>query len=126
MNPVAKPERHPFATWLLIGAILVAAIIIDYLTPWPYVMTPLYALPMLVAAWRQAPRSATITAILANLINLASGVLQGTPREIWPRYSSGLIIVGILSVLVTVQRQHLVQGRRICARSWRTSKITQS
>lgn len=54
MNPVAKRERHSSAIWLLIVAILVGAMVIDYLAPCPYVMTPLYALAVLVAAWRQA------------------------------------------------------------------------
>ncbi|HEX5414818.1 MAG TPA: GAF domain-containing protein, partial [Chloroflexota bacterium] len=98
--------------WVLIAAVFLAAIIIDDRAPWPYVMTPLYALPVLIAAWRQRPGEAIITAIVANLINAASGVIQGTPTIIWVLYSSGLIFIGALAVLVSSQRQRVQRRER--------------
>ncbi|HEX5417890.1 MAG TPA: hypothetical protein VFZ25_19705, partial [Chloroflexota bacterium] len=105
-SETSRRRDHPVAIWLLIAAIFLVATVADYLARWPYVMTPLYALPVLIAAWRQEPGEATITAIVANLINAASAFIQGTPAMIWLLYSSGLIFTGVLAVLVSIQRQH--------------------
>lgn len=111
-GPGAGATRYisrSIVSWPLLGAIFAAAIAIDLLAPWPYVMTPLYAPGILVAAWFQTWRQTVAVAILANLINIVSAVIQGTPREIWFLYSSGLIIIGILAVHIAAQRQQLVQ-----------------
>jgi len=34
----------------LIGAGFLTAVVLDYLAPWPFVATPLYAIPILIAA----------------------------------------------------------------------------
>ena len=100
------------STWVLVGAVIIVGMIVDALTPTTYVMTPIYALALLVAAWRQNPRSATVTVVLANGVNCASALIQGTPAEIWLIYSSGLVFLGGLGILVSVQRDHLVRHAR--------------
>ncbi|HEX5415313.1 MAG TPA: PAS domain S-box protein, partial [Chloroflexota bacterium] len=103
----ARGTDRPVVIWLLIGGLFLLAIVVDYLAPRPYVMTPLYAPSVLVAAWRQAPRQAAGTGIVANLLNIASALIQGTPAEIWFLYTSGLVFVSVLATLVSVQRERL-------------------
>src|SRR4029078_10948000 len=70
--------------WALIpiGLTLIGAMVIDYLAPWPYIMTPLYAIPALIAAYRSPPRGVAAIAGLAMVINLISGLLEGTPLDV--------------------------------------------
>jgi len=89
----------------LIGATLIAAIVIDYLATWPYIMTPLYAVPVLIAAYRLPPRAVGVIAVLVVVINLMSGLLEGTPLEVVLLYSSGLLITAYLAVSLAWQRQ---------------------
>jgi signal transduction histidine kinase len=89
----------------LVGITLVGAAVVDYLATWPYIMTPLYAIPVLVAAYCLPPRGAVATAALAVTINLASGLLEHTPVEVVLLYTSGLLISAFLAVALARQRQ---------------------
>jgi signal transduction histidine kinase len=96
----------PYAsTLLLMMATLLGAIIVDYLALWPFVMTPLYAVPVLIAAHRLSPRAVGTTAALVTVINLVSGLIQGTPLEVVLFYTSGLVMVAYLAVSLAWQRQ---------------------
>jgi signal transduction histidine kinase len=86
-------------------ATLLGAIIVDYLAPWPFVMTPLYAIPVLIAAHRLSPRAVGITAMLVTVVNLGSGLIQDTPLEVMLLYTSGLIMVAYLAISLARQRQ---------------------
>jgi signal transduction histidine kinase len=86
---------------------LIGAIAIDYLAPWPYIMTPLYAIPVLIAAYRLSPRGVAAIAMLAMVINLMSGLLEGTPLDVVFLYSSGLLITGYLACALARQRQEV-------------------
>ena len=88
----------------LIAASLLAAVLVDYLAPWPFVMTPLYALAVLVAAHRLAPLAVAMTLACAVVLNLASALVQGTPLEITIVYSFGLLAAGYLGVRLAAER----------------------
>lgn len=94
-----------FSTLIMISLALIGAMIIDYLAPWPYVMTPLYIIPVLIAAYRLPPRGVALILTLATAINLASGLLEGTPLAVVLLYTSGLLIAGYLAIALTWQRQ---------------------
>jgi signal transduction histidine kinase len=88
-----------------------ATVVADYLAPWPYVMTPLYALPVLIAAHRLGPRTVAVTAVVVTLANVVSSLVQGTPATVWPLYTLGLVITSYLAVGLAYQRQ--VSARHI-------------
>jgi len=92
-------------TLLLIGATLLGAIIIDYLAPWPFIMTPLYGIPVLIAAHRLSPRDVGAIAALVTFVNIISGLGEGTPPEVVLLYSAGLILTASLAVSLAWQRQ---------------------
>jgi signal transduction histidine kinase len=94
---------HPWIGWLV--ASFAAATIIDYSAQWPYVMTPLYAVPILVAADYGTPRVVGLVAAAATATNILSAILQGTPAEIWTLYTSGLVLTAYLAVRLAHQRQ---------------------
>jgi signal transduction histidine kinase len=98
-------SEHHTGTLLFMMATLLVAIIVDYLARWPFIMTPLYAVPVLIAAYRLSPRAVGATAVLVTLVNLASGLIQGTPFEVVLLYTSGLVTVAYLAVSLAWQRQ---------------------
>ncbi len=106
------PERRPgpdARALGLIGLAFVLAVAIDYLAPWPYVMTPLYAIPVLVAARRLSPRATLLTAALATAINVASGIVQETPLVVHLLYTLGLVLTDYLAVVVAQQRREVAR-----------------
>jgi len=102
-------------TLLIIGGTLLGAILVDYLATWPFLMTPLYAIPVLLAARRLSPRGVGATAALATITNLASGLIQGTPLEVVLLYTSGLIMTAYLAVFLAWQRQETDRHAREAA-----------
>ena len=98
-----------FRALIPIGLTLIGAMVIDYLAPWPYIMTPLYAIPVLIAAYRLPPRGVAVIAGLAMIINLMSGLLEGTPLDVVLLYTSGLLITGYLSIALARQRQEIAR-----------------
>ena len=98
---------------ILIGVALIGATIVDYLATWPYIMTPLYAIPVLIAAYSLPPRGVTAIAALVAGVNLLSGWLEGTPIEVVLLYTSGLLISAYLAIALAAQRQATAQQARI-------------
>src|SRR5262245_46587280 len=90
---------------VFISIALIGAIVVDYLATWPYIMTPLYAIPVLVAAYRLPPRGVAAVAVLVTGINLVSGMLEGTPIQVVLLYTSGLLIAAYLAIALADQRQ---------------------
>jgi signal transduction histidine kinase len=78
---------------------------VDYLAPWPFLMTPLYMVPVLIAAYRLSPRGVGAIAALVLVVNLVSGLIQGTPLEVVLLYTSGLLMVAYLAMSLAWQRQ---------------------
>jgi signal transduction histidine kinase len=72
-------------------------------------MTPLYAIPVLVAAYRLPPRAVGVIAALVMVINLLSGLLERTPIDVVLLYTSGLLISAYLATALAWQRQQTVQ-----------------
>jgi signal transduction histidine kinase len=87
------------------AACLAVAAVADALAPWPYVMTPLYGLPVLVAAHRLRPGAVAGTAVLVTSINIISSLVQGTPTSVWLLYTFGLVSACYLAVLLAHHRQ---------------------
>ena len=98
-----------FRALISIGIVLIGAMVIDYLAPWPYIMTPLYAIPVLIAAYRLPPRGVAVITTLATLINLMSGLLEGTPLDVVVLYTSGLLITGYLAIALARQQQQIAR-----------------
>ena len=103
------PRRHPvpghLGTYALMAVCLAVALAADVLAPWPYVMTPLYGLPVLVAAHRLRPWAVAGTAALVTGINVVSSHVQGTPTSVWLLYTFGLVSACYLAVLLAHHRQ---------------------
>jgi signal transduction histidine kinase len=99
-------------TLILVSVALIGAIVIDYLATWPYLMTPLYAIPVLIAAYRLPRRGVVPIAALVIGINLVSGMLEGTPVEVVLLYTSGLLITVYLAIALAGQRQLSAQHAR--------------
>jgi signal transduction histidine kinase len=93
------------AVGVQIAACFLIAALLDYLAPWPYVMTPLYAVPVLVAAHTLDGRTVLAVGALATLVNVVSGIWQRTPLEIVVLYSIGLILTVYLAVRLALERQ---------------------
>jgi signal transduction histidine kinase len=100
-----RSKADDAATLALVVSSLLAAILIDVVAPVTYLMTPLYAVPILVAALRWSPRVVTLTAALVVAINLVSAQLQATPLAVWPFYTSGLVVTAYVAVLLARERQ---------------------
>jgi len=98
-----------FRALIPIGLTLIGAMVIDYLAPWPYIMTQLYAIPVLIAAYRLPPRGVAVIAGPAMVINLMSGLLEGTPLDVVLLYTSGLLITGYLSIALARQRLEIAR-----------------
>jgi signal transduction histidine kinase len=96
----------PYAsTLLLLGATILGAIAVDYLAPWPFLMTPLYAIPLLIATSRLPPRGVGAVAALVMALNFVSGLIQNTPFVIVLLYTSGLLMTTYLGIALAWQRQ---------------------
>src|SRR5581483_5381170 len=59
----------------------------------------------LVAAYALSPRATTGVAVLTSLINLFSGIAQGTPPEVHALYSTALALADFLAVALAMERQ---------------------
>jgi signal transduction histidine kinase len=94
----------PASAPIALGLVLITALLVDLLAPWSYVMTPLYAVPVLIAAHRLHPRGVTVTALFAMTINLASAALQGPPLAIMLLYTLGLGFTCYLAIALASQR----------------------
>ena len=112
-----------FRALIPIGLTLIGAMVIDYLAPWPYIMTPLYAIPVLIAAYRSPPRGVAAIAGLAMVINLMSGLLEGTPLDVVLLYSSGLLTTGYLSIALARQRQEIVRYAGVAAQHTQAAEL---
>ena len=99
--------KRPTALVALVVAALLAAVVVDYVAPWPFVMTPLYALPVLVAAHRLPPLGLALTLACAVVLNLASALVQGTPLAITVVYSFGLLAAGYLGTRLAAESQRV-------------------
>jgi signal transduction histidine kinase len=104
------------ATYAAMVACLTGAVVADYLAPWRHVMTPLYGLPVLVAAHRLRPGAVATTAVFVTLLNIASGLLQETPRSVWLLYTLGLVSASYLAVLLARERHVLARERQVSDR----------
>jgi signal transduction histidine kinase len=109
----------------VIGVSLVGAIIVDYLAPWPYIMTPLYAIPVLIAAYHLPPRAVVVIAALVILINTLSGLLEGTPIEVVLLYTSGLLISAYLAIALAWQRQRTAQHAQAVEQHAQAARVAQ-
>jgi signal transduction histidine kinase len=100
-----RPFGSGAVTIVLVVGSMLAAAVVDYFAPWPFVMTPLYALSVLVAAHRLPALGVALTLACAVAINLASHLVQGTPATITIVYSLGLLIVGYLGTRLAIERR---------------------
>src|SRR5690349_11216737 len=99
----AATTNEPTGRWgglLLIGGLMLAAAVVDYLAPWPYVMAPLYVVPVLVAAQRESPALVAATAAVAVVVDVLSALVQGLPLEVNVFYNLGLVAAGYMAVLL--------------------------
>lgn len=90
---------------LLIGLAMLMAMAVDYLALWPFLMTPLYVVPILIAAYRLPSRSVGVVAALVIALNIASGLMQNTPFVILLLYTSSLLMTASLGIALAWQRQ---------------------
>jgi signal transduction histidine kinase len=98
-----RARRRPRGALLVLGLML-GAVLADYLLPWPFVMTPLYVVPVLVAAHLERPPVVAATAAVATAVDVLSAWVQGLPVEVAFPYTLGLIAAGYLAVLLAAER----------------------
>jgi PAS domain S-box-containing protein len=72
-------------------------------------MTPIYTVPVLLAVWGLSRPGVLVVSVAANVINVGSALVQHTPLEIWLLYSSGLIVIGALAILLAGEREERAQ-----------------
>ncbi|MCX6023964.1 MAG: HAMP domain-containing sensor histidine kinase [Chloroflexi bacterium] len=97
-------------TFIKVGIVVVSllvAVAIDWLAPWPYVMTLLYAGVMVLAGLFFPPRWVALTGAVCFFINLGSTIIQGPPPLIAALYSIGLFNVVALALLASWQRRQI-------------------
>lgn len=88
---------------------LALAVAIDWLAPWPFVMSPLYGLVTVLAALVMSPGEVVAVAAVCFLANLLSLLIQHPPESISIIYSLSNVIVGGMAVLVSMQRQQVLR-----------------
>lgn len=93
-------------TVLSIGGSLVAALLINYFVlPGNNLVSSLYAVPVLAGALRLGPRSVAALDALAIVIYLISAYYKNRPLLVQPFGVLALLIVGVLAVLLSEERQ---------------------
>jgi PAS domain S-box-containing protein len=94
---------------IIIAASLLAALGIDLLVLETYVVSSLYAVPILIAADRFSPRLVLGVATLAITLNIIDALVEGTPIVGASIGIIGLLIVGYLAILLSAQRGQTVR-----------------
>ena len=91
---------------MLVGAVLLAALAVDWLlATWSYPVAAAYGVALLVAAHVLSPRGVAVTTGLALVISVVSNNLQGAPAAAWLADNTGLVALGVLAVLLARQRE---------------------
>jgi signal transduction histidine kinase len=105
------PRDSP--TLALALASLLAISAIDYLVvPWPYVATPLYAIPVLIASQRLSPRAIGAVAALATALSVVSCIVQRPPALVAAFDILGLLLTDWLAALLAIHRRDAELARR--------------
>jgi signal transduction histidine kinase len=93
--------------WFLVESIvaLIVAIVIDLFADLPYVMTPLYAIPVLLIAYTEEPRLVAAMGVVATAVNLASALADGTPAEVSAFYGIGLALTAYLAFVFAIHKR---------------------
>lgn len=100
-----RPSRSRLAIiWVAIVLVLLAGIVIDKVTPTAPIMTPVYAVAVLIAAWCLTERDVIITSILAIIADAYSALVSQTPITFTLFYLAALILICILAFIVSDQR----------------------
>jgi signal transduction histidine kinase len=99
--------------YLLIGVSLLAAFVIDrFLMPPGYVVSSLYAIPILLAIPCSPSRFVAGVGLLALLLNLLNIALDQPPLEGWLFGLLALLLISYLAVLLAQQHQQAAQLAR--------------
>ncbi|MEA2641552.1 MAG: two-component system, OmpR family, sensor kinase [Chloroflexota bacterium] len=108
-SPRRAPLTTPGSALAVMMLVLLGALLADYAAPLPFVMTPLYAVPVLIAARVFTPAQVAVVGIIAILVNVVAALAQGTPLAVGLLYDVGLALTTALAVM-------LAQQRRVAAR----------
>ena len=99
--------------YLLIGVSLLAAFVIDrFLMPPGYVVSSLYAIPILLAIPRSPSRVVAGVSLVALTFNLLSIYLDRIPLGVWAFSLFGLLLIASLAEWLALQRQAAVRHTR--------------
>ena len=94
-----EPWSHLTAAVLIVASFAVASLIDYVVVPWPYVVAPLYGVPILIASVSLRPRAVGVTAAVALVLDIVSSVVQ---RLSWLPASTdafGLLLIAGLALL---------------------------
>lgn len=98
---------------LIITLSLLVAFVIDrVLVPPSYIVTSLYAIPILLTARRFCARMVAGVGVLAVILNLLSVYLDQTPLDGWIFALLALLLIIYLALLLAQQRQRATQRTR--------------
>ncbi len=95
---------------------LFLAVAIDIVAPWPFVMTPLYLVPVLVAAHSFGPRIVAGVGLAIVVVNVISSAVQDMPVTVWPLYTAGLALSVYLATGFARERAETQRSRERLSR----------
>jgi len=97
------------ATLALIVISLLAAMATDLILLPTHTIASVYAIPILIAAYRMRPRAVVAVAAVSIAVNIGSSYLQSTPGSAWPVRTASLAVLAaaitFLAVLLSAQRE---------------------
>ncbi|HUE75441.1 MAG TPA: GAF domain-containing protein, partial [Chloroflexota bacterium] len=96
-------------TALVAVTMVLAATVNFFLLPPSYLVSAPYAVPILIATWRWAPRAIGGVGLLSTLLYLAATYSGATPLSLWPIGVSSLAIVTILAITLSYQRSETLR-----------------
>ncbi|MHB1004178.1 MAG: PAS domain-containing sensor histidine kinase [Chloroflexota bacterium] len=100
--------RNP-STFLLVGATLGVALVIDvFLTPDSH-LPLLFAIPVLIAAHRYSPRPVVLVTVIALAVDAVAAYAHGLPRETTLLGFVTLPLVGYIAMLFAARREQAVR-----------------
>jgi signal transduction histidine kinase len=104
---------HHWTAYVLVGLALAAAMIVNLLLlPGEHLVSSLYAIPVLIASHRFAPRVVVALSGLSIALYLLSAYLEHRPMTVWPFGVLGLMMVGYLGVRYALHRIEIDQQLR--------------
>lgn len=100
---------HHVVTAIIILTFVVAEFIDVVLLPDGYIVSSLYAIPILIAGHRARPKIVAVVILIAIAVYLGNDYIEDRPSYVWPFGVLGMLIVGYLTLYLSMQRQAIAR-----------------